>query len=245
MGRDLLAFLATGERSADAAPVPLSSVSLLPPIQRPGKIICIGFNYRDHAAEANFEVPAEPTLFPKFANSVIGPGADVTVPSATAEPDYEAELAVVIGQVAKSVAAHDALRYIAGYTCANDVSARDLQVRNLQWMRGKAIDTFLPLGPYLVTADEVPDPQALPIRLLLNGEVMQESDTKMMIWGVADLVAFISETMTLEPGDVITTGTPPGVGVARKPQRFLQDEDEMVVEIDGIGRLANKVRRCQ
>lgn len=243
MGTDLLAFLAFGRREDDGQPVPLDRLRLQAPVQRPGKIICIGFNYRDHAAEADFEVPAEPTLFSKYANSVIGPDEDVVVPSATTQPDYEAELAVIIGRTAKSVASREALGYVAGYTCANDVSARDIQVRNLQWTRGKAIDTFLPLGPFLVTADEVPDPQALPIRLLLNGEVMQESNTKMMIWSVADLVAFISATMTLEPGDVISTGTPPGVGVARKPQRFLQADDEMVVEIDGIGRLANRVRR--
>ena len=242
MGSDLLAFLATGEREGDGQPIPLDQVQAGPPIRRPGKILCIGFNYRDHAAEANFEVPAEPPLFSKYANSVIGAGEDVVVPPVTKQPDYEAELAVVIGRVARSVASTHALGYVAGYTCANDVSARDLQVRNLQWTRGKAIDTFLPLGPYLVTPEEVPDPQALPIRLRLNDEVMQESNTEMMIWTVADLVSILSDTMTLEPGDVIITGTPPGVGVARKPQRFLQDGDEMVVEIDGIGRLANRVR---
>lgn len=243
MGPDLLAFLAGGEREDDGQPIPLNQVQPGPPIRRPGKIVCVGFNYSDHAAEADFEVPAEPTLFSKYANSVIGAGEDVLVPPVTTQPDYEAELAVVIGRVAKSVASTDALGYVAGYTCANDVSARDLQVSNLQWMHGKAIDTFLPLGPFLVTPEEVPNPQALPIRLLLNGEVMQESNTKMMIWAVADLISFISATMTLEPGDVIITGTPPGVGVARKPPRFLQDGDEMVVEIDGIGRLANRVRR--
>jgi 2-keto-4-pentenoate hydratase/2-oxohepta-3-ene-1,7-dioic acid hydratase in catechol pathway len=214
------------------------------PIERPGKIICVGLNYRDHAAESGTTIPDEPMLFPKYANSVVGPGAEVVVPAVTDEPDFEAELGVVIGHRASSVREANALGHVAGYTCMNDVSARDLQRRSSQWMLGKAIDTFLPCGPWLVTADEIPDPQTLSIRCCVNGEVMQDSSTANMAFGVASLVAFISRTITLEPGDLIATGTPPGVGMARTPPRWLRDGDEMTVEIERIGSLTNVVRRA-
>jgi 2-keto-4-pentenoate hydratase/2-oxohepta-3-ene-1,7-dioic acid hydratase in catechol pathway len=174
---------------------------------------------------------------------VVGPGADVVVPPEAAEQvDYEAELAVVIGRRASRVTADDALHHVAGYACANDVSARSLQFRSSQWLLGKAIDTFLPLGPWLVTADEVPDPQGLGIRCLVNDEVLQDSDTGQMVFGVAELIAYASRTITLEPGDLLVTGTPSGVGMAADPPRFLRPGDRMRVEIDGLGQLDNTVR---
>ena len=209
---------------------------------RPGKVICVGLNYQDHAKETGKAVPTEPILFPKFANSVVGPGADVLVPPEADEIDYEAELAVVIGRRASRVAVADAIDHVAGYACANDVSSRSLQFRSGQWLLGKAIDTFLPLGPYLVTADEVPDPQALGIRCLVNDELLQDSNTGQMVFGVAELIAYASRTITLEPGDLLVTGTPSGVGMAADPPRFLRPGDLMRVEIDGLGQLDNTVR---
>ncbi|MGE5460037.1 MAG: fumarylacetoacetate hydrolase family protein [Solirubrobacterales bacterium] len=241
MGPDLVRYLATSE-TADGEPVALAETRLLAPVPRPGKVIGIGLNYRDHAAESGQPIPTAPILFPKFANSVIGPGEAIVIPPETREPDYEAELGVVIGRPAHRVSQAEALSYVAGYTCVNDVSARDLQFESSQWMLGKAIDTFLPCGPWLVTADEIPDPQALGIRLTLNGEELQSSSTAQMVFGVAELVASLSRTMTLEPGDLIATGTPPGVGFARKPPVWLRDGDEVTVEVEGIGALTNPVR---
>jgi 2-keto-4-pentenoate hydratase/2-oxohepta-3-ene-1,7-dioic acid hydratase in catechol pathway len=241
MGRDLVRYLATGA-SDDGSPVALADVRPLAPVPRPGKGVCIGLNYRDHALEAGLPLPEVQILFPKFANSVIGPGEAILLPPETTEPDYEAELAVVIGRTAARVPADEALRYVGGYACANDVSARDLQNRTSQWMLGKAIDTFLPLGPVLVTPDEIPDPQALAIRCEVNGVELQSSSTAQMVFGAADLIASISRTMTLEPGDVIATGTPPGVGFARTPPVWLRDGDEVTIEIERIGRLTNPVR---
>ncbi len=242
MGADLVEYLRTG-RAADGEPVALSGVDLRAPVARPEKIICVGLNYRDHAAEAGAALPDEPMLFPKFANSVVGPGDEIVVPAATDRPDYEAELGVVIGRRARLVDEADALGHVAGYTCMNDVSARDLQMQSSQWMLGKAVDTFLPCGPWIVTTDEIPDPQSLDIRCCVNGEVLQDSSTAHMVFGVATLVAFISRTITLEPGDLIATGTPPGVGMARTPPRWLRDGDEVTIEIERIGRLTNVVRR--
>jgi 2-keto-4-pentenoate hydratase/2-oxohepta-3-ene-1,7-dioic acid hydratase in catechol pathway len=244
MGPSLVDWLAFGTQGvALGAPRPLAEVRLLAPVPRPGKIICVGLNYRDHAKETGQAIPTEPVLFSKFANSVVGPGADVVVPPEAADQvDYEAELAVVIGRRASRVAADDALDHVAGYACANDVSARSLQFRSSQWLLGKAIDTFLPLGPYLVTADEVPDPQALGIRCLVNDELLQSSDTGQMVFGVAELISYASRTITLEPGDLLVTGTPSGVGMAADPPRFLRPGDRMRVEIDGLGQLDNTVR---
>jgi 2,4-didehydro-3-deoxy-L-rhamnonate hydrolase len=241
MGADLVDYLASGA-CREAAPLPLADLRPTTPVPRPGKVVCIGLNYRDHALEAGVPIPEVPILFAKFANSVIGPGDAIVIPPETAEPDYEAELAVVIGRRASRVAVEDALAYVGGYTCANDVSARDLQNRTSQWMLGKAIDTFLPCGPVLVTPDEIPDPQALAIRCEVNGVELQSSSTAQMIFGVAELIAFVSRTMTLEPGDVIATGTPPGVGFARTPPVRLRDGDEVTIEIERIGRLTNPVR---
>ncbi|HET9420162.1 MAG TPA: fumarylacetoacetate hydrolase family protein [Nocardioides sp.] len=236
MGGDLLGFL-RGAAVEEGEPLPLGSLDLLAPVPAPGKIICVGLNYRDHAAETGKPIPSEPVLFAKFANSVVGGGSRVAIPAATAEADWEAELGVVIGREATRVPVEKALAHVAGYLCANDLSARDLQRSGGQWTRGKAIDGFLPLGPMLVTADEVPDPQRLSIRCTLNGEVVQDSSTSEMIFGVADLVSVISQTITLVPGDVIVTGTPPGVGMAMTPPRFLREGDVLEVEIERLGRL--------
>jgi acylpyruvate hydrolase len=243
MGPSLVDWLAFGTQGvATGAPRPLAEVRLLAPVPRPGKIVCVGLNYRDHAKETGQPIPSEPVLFSKYANSVVGPGADVVVPPGAGKIDYEAELAVVIGRTASAVPSGEALDHVAGYTCANDVSSRSLQFRSGQWLLGKAIDTFLPLGPFLVTADEVPDPQALGIRCLVNGELRQSSDTGQMVFGVAELVSFTSRTITLEPGDVLVTGTPSGVGMAADPPRYLGAGDRVRVEIDGLGELDNTVR---
>jgi 2,4-didehydro-3-deoxy-L-rhamnonate hydrolase len=242
MGRDLVEYLRSG-RAIEGRREPLRSLRLEPPVRLPGKIVGIGLNYRDHAEETGQPVPDEPILFAKFANSIVGPDDDIVVPRSTKEPDYEAELGVVIGRTARDVSPGDALDHVGGYICCNDVSARDLQMRGGQWTRGKAVDTFLPCGPWLVTPDEIGDPQELRIGCTLNGQVMQDSSTAQMVFGVAELVSFLSRTMTLEPGDVIATGTPPGVGFTRKPPRYLQDGDRVTVEIERIGALANTVRR--
>ena len=241
MGSDLVLYLA-GEPSGEAAPIPLSRLHLLSPVPLPKKILCVGLNYRDHALETGQSIPAEPILFAKYTNSVIGPEAAIRLPkSAPERVDYEAELAVVIGRRASQVPVARALEHMAGYTCANDVSARDLQMRSSQWMLGKAVDTLLPLGPCLVTADEIPDPQNLNVRYTVNGEVLQDSNTSQMIFGVSQLVSFVSQTITLEAGDLIITGTPSGVGFTRKPPRFLRTGDRVTVSIEGIGDLSNPV----
>jgi 2-keto-4-pentenoate hydratase/2-oxohepta-3-ene-1,7-dioic acid hydratase in catechol pathway len=222
---------------------PLRSVQVLAPIARPGKIVAVGRNYADHAAEQGVETPDDPILFTKYSSSVVGEGAAITWrASDTAQVDYEAELAVVIGRVARDVPKSRALDHVLGYTCLDDVSARDLQFGDGQWIRGKSLDTFCPMGPWIVTADKVPDPQDLRVRCIVNGEVVQDASTATMIHGVADLIAFTSRFITLEPGDVIATGTPGGVGVFRKPPRFLADGDVVVIDIEGIGSLTNHCR---
>jgi 2-keto-4-pentenoate hydratase/2-oxohepta-3-ene-1,7-dioic acid hydratase in catechol pathway len=213
----------------------------LAPVPRPGKLICIGLNYRDHAAESNMPIPERPVVFSKFATAVIAPGEPVVLPATSSQVDYEAELAVVIGRRAKNVSIDRAFDYVLGYTVFNDVSARDFQFADGQWQRGKSCDSFAPMGPKIITADAVPDPHKLSIKLRLNGKTMQDSNTDQLIFGVPELIAFLSETITLEPGDVIATGTPPGVGFARKPPVFLKAGDEMEVEIEGVGMLNNPV----
>jgi 2-keto-4-pentenoate hydratase/2-oxohepta-3-ene-1,7-dioic acid hydratase in catechol pathway len=208
----------------------------------PRNVICIGLNYRDHAAEGGVPIPEKPVVFAKLNGCIVGPNAPIILPPETQQVDYEAELAVVIGHRCKGVSESNALKYVAGYTCLNDVSARDFQFGDNQWVRSKSQDTFGPMGPYLVTSDEIPDPQTLPIRCVLNGQVLQNSNTDKMIFGVRYLISFLSCGITLEPGDVISTGTPHGVGFARKPPVFLKADDEVVVEIDGIGRLSNPVK---
>lgn len=221
--------------------IPRVDAYWLPPVPRPGKLICIGLNYRDHAAESNMPIPERPVVFSKFSTSVIGPGEPVVLPATSTQVDYEAELAVVIGRRAKNVTKATAMDYVFGYTCFNDVSARDFQFADGQWQRGKSCDTFAPMGPLIVTADAVPDPHKLSIKLILNGQTMQDSNTNQLIFGVPELIAFLSETITLEPGDVIATGTPPGVGFARKPPVFIKPGDEMTVDIGSVGKLGNPV----
>ncbi len=220
---------------------PLDEVALLAPVPPPGKIVCVGRNYREHAEETGAAVPTRPQLFAKWANALVGPGASIVHPAITKQLDYEAELTVVIGRRAQRVARADALDFVFAYTCGNDVSARDLQSGDTQWTRGKALDTFAPMGPCLVTADDIPDPQTLGIRCVVNGETLQDSSTSEMIFSVAEIIAFTTEAITLEQGDVIMTGTPSGVGVARSPQRFLHPGDTVRVEIDQIGALENPV----
>jgi 2-keto-4-pentenoate hydratase/2-oxohepta-3-ene-1,7-dioic acid hydratase in catechol pathway len=211
------------------------------PIPRPQKIIAVGLNYRDHAEEQGAELPTAPLLFAKWPNALIGPGDPIVIPRASEKVDYEAELGVLIGSRIRNVSARNALEAVEGYVCVNDVSARDLQFSDGQWTRGKSPDTFCPVGPELIPAPSVPDPQSLRIRCLLNGDVMQDSTTANMIFGVAEIVAYASATMTLEPGDLIATGTPAGVGIFRKPPVLLKAGDEVTVEIEGIGSLTNPV----
>lgn len=258
---DMVSFLALGRQGLDAvqravdfvesggsagpngerAVLPMAGVQLLAPVQRPGKVLCIGLNYRDHAEELDMKLPERPLLFSKYANAITGPGAPVVLPPITQKVDYEAELTVVIGKRARKVSEAEAMDYVAGYTVMNDVSARDLQFGDGQWIRGKTLDTFAPLGPALVTKDEVPDPHNLRISLKLNGETMQDSSTSNLVFGVPRLVSFLSEAITLEPGDIIATGTPPGVGHNRKPPVYLKPGDVMVVEVERVGSLENPV----
>jgi 2-keto-4-pentenoate hydratase/2-oxohepta-3-ene-1,7-dioic acid hydratase in catechol pathway len=249
---DMIAFLGGGGESRaqagrvldDPPPAALldrDAVRLMAPIPRPGKIICIGLNYRDHAEESNAQVPEYPTVFAKYASCVIGPGEPIVIPRVTSQVDYEGELAVVIGRRARDVSAEAALSYVAGYTAFNDVSARDYQQRTSQWTIGKTFDTFGPLGPALVTADAIADPHALQLRVTIGDEVLQNSNTRHLIFTIPELIAYLSAVMTLEPGDVIATGTPAGVGAARKPPRWLQPGDLVRVEIAGLGALENPV----
>lgn len=229
------------ESAPESASTPLAEVQLLAPIPRPPKIICIGLNYRDHAAETGKTVEKIPTVFAKFPTAVIGPGASIVLPKASTKPDYEAELAFVIGTGGRYIPASEWRRHVFGYTAFNDVSARDFQMATTQWMIGKTFDTFAPMGPWIVTQDEIPDPHALDISLTLNGAVMQSSNTSNLIFRIPDLIEFLSSVFTLEPGDVVATGTPSGVGVARKPPVFLKPGDEVTVRIAGVGELTNPV----
>ncbi|HWN22031.1 MAG TPA: fumarylacetoacetate hydrolase family protein [Gaiellaceae bacterium] len=214
------------------------------PIDRPSKILCVGLNYRDHASESKMELPDAPLLFAKWPNALVGHGAPIVLPPNARETDYEAELGVVIGRGGRNIAVGDALDHVGGYLCANDVSSRDIQFADGQWTRGKSFDTFCPVGPTLVAADRIPDPQALRIRCLLNGEALQDASTADMIFSVAEVIAYISDGIELVAGDLILTGTPPGVGFVRTPPVFLQDGDEVTVEIEGVGTLTNPVRRA-
>ena len=218
-----------------------ATASLLAPIPRPPKIVCIGLNYRDHAAEGKMAIPEVPTVFAKFPTAVIGHGQPIVLPRNSAKPDYEAEFAVVIGKRGRHIPEDRWREHVFGYTIMNDVSARDFQMATSQWTMGKTFDTFAPLGPAMVTADEVPDPHSLAISLTLNGELMQNSNTGNMIFQVPRLIAFLSSVFTLEPGDIISTGTPAGVGFARKPPRLLKPGDEVTVRIEGLGELSNPV----
>jgi 2-keto-4-pentenoate hydratase/2-oxohepta-3-ene-1,7-dioic acid hydratase in catechol pathway len=246
---DALTFLREGEpalqlarevRQDATASLPLAEVTLLAPVPNPSKIVAIGLNYMDHCREQNIKPPEAPIIFAKFPSAIVGPGAAIRWdPALTGQVDYEVELAVVMGRAARRVSAAEALDYVAGYTICNDVSARDLQFGDRQWVRSKSLDTFCPLGPWLVTQDEIPDPHNLSLRCAVNDEVLQDSTTAEMIWGVHQLIEFISRAFTLLPGDVIATGTPDGVGVFRSPQVFLKDGDVVTLQIEGLGQLTN------
>jgi acylpyruvate hydrolase len=249
---DMIAFLQAGAEAmalaqtavSNATPdqwIDCAAVKLNAPVMRPGKIICIGQNYLEHAKESGASRPPFPIIFAKYANTVIGPGEPIVIPPAVEKPDYEGELAVVIGRQGRDIPESQALSYVAGYMPLNDVSARDWQNRTGQWVIGKTCDTFCPMGPALVTADEVPDPQNLHLRTVIGDEVLQVGYTGDMIFSVAFLIADMSRVMTLEPGDVIATGTPPGIGAARVPPRWLRPGDVVRVEIDGVGVLENPV----
>ena len=220
----------------------MDEIKFLPPLLHPGKILCIGLNYRDHALEGGREIPAYPTIFTKATTSLIAHNETILLSQQSNQTDYEAELAVVIGKTAFGVLRHDALSHVAGYTILNDVTARDYQQRTSQWTMGKSFDTFAPTGPYFVTADEIPNPGTLEISANLNGEEVQHSNTKQLIFDVPFLIEYISAVMTLEPGDIISTGTPAGVGVYRNPQRFLQPDDVISISVEGLGTLTNTVQ---
>jgi 2-keto-4-pentenoate hydratase/2-oxohepta-3-ene-1,7-dioic acid hydratase in catechol pathway len=249
---DMLAVIAGGgdsldrvRRWADDPPGserfdPIKAV-LAAPIQRPPKIVCIGLNYRDHAEESKMAMPEVPTVFSKYANSVIGPNAPIILPKISTKPDYEAELAVVIGRGGRHIPEAHWREHVFGYTVLNDVSARDFQMATSQWMIGKTFDTFCPLGPAIVTADEIEDPHNLHITLSINGELLQDSNTRNLIFNIPRLIAYLSSVFTLEPGDIISTGTPAGVGFARTPPRWLKPGDEVSVTVEGVGTLVNPV----
>jgi 2-keto-4-pentenoate hydratase/2-oxohepta-3-ene-1,7-dioic acid hydratase in catechol pathway len=250
---DISSFLSAGDAAvqkaqeliADAPPsafIPLTDVRLRAPVPRPGKIIAVGLNYRDHSIESGAkEVPKTPIIFAKFTTSISGPGDPIVIPAGDPQADYEAELAVVIGRRGKGISAADALQYVAGYMPLNDVSARAWQFGDKQWVRGKSPDTFCPTGPYLTTRDEIPDPHALSIGARVNGVTLQDSNTSKMIFRIPQLIEFISASITLEPGDIIATGTPEGVGVFRTPPVFLKPGDIVEIEIETLGVLRNPV----
>ncbi len=221
--------------------VPAGRVRILAPLPRPRKIVCIGLNYRDHCEENNFPLPKSPVIFSKYTTAVVGPGDDIVKPEETEQLDYEAEFAFVIGKGGRNIPEAEALDHVAGYTIVNDVSARDIQFADGQWVRGKTFDTFAPMGPALVTADEIPDPHNLDIRLTLNGAVMQNSNTRHLIFNVPYLISFLSRGFTWEPGDLVSTGTPGGVGVFRDPKVFLKPGDVVTITIESLGTLTNAV----
>lgn len=242
LGTDMLSAIAAGTPPSASGPShALSSVQLLAPIPRPPKLICVGLNYRDHAREAGLEIPSIPTIFSKFSNVVIGPNQPIVLPKASQRPDYEAEFAFVIGPGGRGISAAGAMDHVFGYTIVNDVSARDYQMATSQWLMGKTFDTFSPMGPWIVTRDEIADPHALDLSLEIGGEVLQCSNTRELLFGIPALIEFISGVVTLEPGDIVSTGTPAGVGFARRPPRYLRPGDEVIIRIEGIGELRNPV----
>ena len=242
---DMIDFIEGGgtKKPRHTEVIPLDQVRLAPPVTRPSKILALGLNYKDHAKESKGQVPKAPLIFAKFPNSLLGHDDQIRWDTRiTTKVDFEAELAVVIGKKVYDYPEASALEAVFGYTCANDVSARDLQFSDGQWVRGKSLDTFCPLGPWVVTTDEIPDPHSLKIQCRLNGELMQDSHTGMLIFKIPSLVSFMSRHFTLVPGDVILTGTPHGVGAFRKPPVYMKDGDEVVVEIERVGRLVNTCR---
>ena len=243
-GDDVIAHIASGAAAPafEGGDVALADVTLLAPLQRPPRIFGIGLNYREHAVESKMVVQDVPTVFLKLPSSLCGPDADVLLPANATKPDYEAELAVVIGKPGHNIAAADWQQHVFGYTILNDVSARGVQLATSQWTLGKSFPTFTPMGPAVVTADEITDAHALDIKLTLAGEVMQSANTRDLIFPIPALIEYISAIVPLEPGDVISTGTPPGVGLGRTPQRWLKPDEEMVIEIQGLGTLRNRTR---
>jgi 2-keto-4-pentenoate hydratase/2-oxohepta-3-ene-1,7-dioic acid hydratase in catechol pathway len=248
----MLEFIAAGDSALAAAGrllaappagaiYPLEKVRLKAPVPGPGKILLVGLNYRDHAAESNMEIPKVPTVFAKLRNTVIGPGEPIVLPRKSEKPDYEAEFAFVVGKGGRHMDPNRWKEHVFGYLNLNDVSARDFQLSTTQWLLGKSCDTFCPMGPWIVTPDEIADPHQLDVSMTVNGEVLQHSNTRELIFRIPDLLAYVSQVMTLDPGDIISTGTPSGVGFARKPPRFLRPGDECVVEVQGLGQLRNPV----
>ncbi|MGB7170556.1 MAG: fumarylacetoacetate hydrolase family protein [Acidobacteriaceae bacterium] len=225
----------------DTSRIARNGVRLFAPIPRPPRIFCVGLNYRDHAIESKMEIPKVPTIFLKLPSAVIGPEETVRIPTLTQQPDYEVELALIIGKAGRDIPKGSWHEHVFGYTILNDVSARDVQLATSQWTLGKSFDTFCPIGPAIVTQDEIPDPHALDIRLSIGGEVLQHSNTRELIFKAPDLIAYLSSITPLEPGDIISTGTPAGVGLGRKPQRWLQPGETMVAEVEGLGQLINPV----
>lgn len=240
-GREAQMAVREAAQKSAARRIPVNQARFLPPIPDPSKILCLGLNYRDHAIESGQAIPNEPILFAKYANALLGHREPIVLPKVSTKVDFEAELVVVIGRRGKHVPIERAMQYVAGYTAGHDVSARDWQFKGeaKQWVAGKTFDTFAPVGPELVLTDEVPDPHALPIRFKLNDQIMQDSNTRQLIFGVPEILAYLSLIVTLEPGDIIFTGTPPGVGAARKPPVWLKPGDVATVEIDGLGVLTN------
>lgn len=239
---DVLAYIESAASLPLGEEVPLGEVTLLAPLRRPPRVFGIGLNYREHAAESKMAVQSVPTVFLKLPSSIVGPDADVVLWSNATQPDYEAELAVVIGKPGYRVAKEYWREYVFGYTIVNDVSARGVQLVTSQWILGKSFPTFTPMGPWIVTADEIEDPHKLDIRLTLNDEVMQSANTRDLIFTIPDLIEHISSIVPLVAGDVISTGTPPGVGLGRNPQRWLLPDEMMSIEIEGIGTLRNRTR---
>jgi 2-keto-4-pentenoate hydratase/2-oxohepta-3-ene-1,7-dioic acid hydratase in catechol pathway len=239
----LAQLLVEGDTVPAGAAIRISEVRLGPPIPDPGKIICVGLNYVDHAAEQDKPLPERPLLFSKAASALTGPYDEVVIPDGLTHIDYEAELAFVIGRPGRDIPEERAMQHVAGYTVLNDVTARRLQKQDGQWFRGKSVDTFGPCGPALVTADEIPDPHALEITLELNGERRQRSTTANLHFRIGFLVAYVSRTMTLHPGDIVSTGTPGGVGVYSESRVFLKHGDRMVTRVEGLGELRNRVRQ--
>ncbi|MEK3910293.1 fumarylacetoacetate hydrolase family protein [Paenibacillus sp. FSL H7-0331] len=221
----------------------VSNVKIEAPVLNPGKMICVGHNYREHILEMGRGLPPVPVVFAKFSNTIVGPQDDIPFYPVSEQLDYEAEFAFVVGKRARSVSQADALNYVAGYTIVNDVTYRDIQRRTIEWLQGKTVEGSAPMGPWLVTTDELQDPSGLEVVLTVNGEERQHSNTSNLVFSVSYLVEFLSNLMTLEPGDVILTGTPGGVGVAREPQVFLKDGDVVRIEIDRVGVLENKVKK--
>ena len=244
---DVISLIAAGDAGLKAARgakasdgIDLSAVKLLAPIPRPSKLICVGLNYRDHAIESKMEIPKVPTIFNKFASAVIGPGDDIVLPKNSERPDYEAEFAFVVGRGGRHISENNWRDHMFGYTIVNDVSARDYQMATTQWLMGKTFDTFAPMGPWIVTDDEIKDPHALDIKMTINGEVLQNSNTRELIFNIPALLSYISGVCTLEPGDIVSTGTPAGVGLGFKPPRWLKPGEECVITVQGIGELRNR-----